>query len=62
MREAHQDIMNLKDYKQEIKELLPSWNAILYPVSTQEIFHHLTLITTQNTIDWSPFGVETKKN
>ena len=61
MRDAHQDITKLKNHTQEIKQSLPSWNSILFPVSTQEIFHHLTSLTNQDTIDWSPFGLERKR-
>ena len=61
MRNAHQDIMSLIDQSQEIKESLPLLNSILYPVSTQEIFHHLTSLTNRDTIDWPPFGLERKR-
>ena len=32
-----------------------------YPVSTQEIFQHLTSLINLNIIDWSPFGLERKR-
>ena len=61
MRDAHKDIRNLKDHKKKIKESLSLWNTILYSHSTQEIFHHLTLLTNQTAIDWSSFGLERKR-
>ena len=61
MRNIHQDILLLKDCKKKIRQSLPTWKAILYPVSSLEIFHQANSITTIKTIDWSPFGLERKK-
>jgi len=61
MRNAHQDILLLKDYKKKIKQSLPNWKTILHPVSSQELFYQEKAITTIKTIDWSPFGPERKK-
>ena len=61
MRSAHQDIINLKDYRIDIKNSLSSWKAVPFPVSLQEVYYHINLFTFLNIIDWSPFSSERKK-
>ena len=61
MRSAYKDISNLKDYRTDIKNTLPSWKAVLFPVSLQEMYHQNNSLTTLNIIDWAPFGPERKK-
>ena len=36
MQEVPQEILNIKNYQQEIEETIPSWKPILFPVSTRE--------------------------
>ena len=46
MQEVPREILNIKNYQQEIEETIPSWKPILFPVSTREAGYDSLEITS----------------
>ena len=61
MEEVPQEILNFKNYQQEIEETIPSWKPILFPVSTRETAYNSLEKTSTDGYDWSPFWKRKKR-
>ena len=62
MNNVPQDILKIKDHYKLFRRTVPSWRAVLFPVSTREMsFNNSSIASHMDDLDWSPFGKERRE-